>query len=90
MNLQTHKADWWSSCAISPWRRKERCLAKHGEGRMEVEFRDWSHGWRNGGEMWLGFWICEDVWREKRENGKVEDEKWDGSEGMYQMKLVRD
>ena len=28
-----------------------------------------------GGEMWLGFWICEDVWGEKGENGKVEDEK---------------
>ena len=36
-----------------------------------------------GGEMWLGFRICEDVWGEKRENGKVED----GSEGMSKMKV---
>ena len=28
-----------------------------------------------GGEMWLGFRICEDVCGEKRENEKVEDEK---------------
>ena len=71
-----------SSSSTFPWRRRRGDLAGHGQGGRKVKWRAFHGG--------MVVRPRSEVCGKKRENGEEEDEVEMESEGMYQMKLVRD